>query len=179
MPQSANSSSEDIKVGSEVVDYDALVRLYYVDLYRFVRRRVSAADADDIVQDTFLQIIRKGIAPEKMERPRGFVLGVARNMILRHMKKGYGRQSINLDEVPDVPATAESTFPTAEDLRLFEHALDASCTPVEREVIMHALRGESNDEIAQATNLTESNIRVLKHRAILKMRTYLGSEEVR
>ena len=68
---------------------------HHLPLYRFAYRMTgSAADADDIVQECFLELLRPGCSYDPARTPiRTYLFGVVRNQSLKRRTKGVSTGS--------------------------------------------------------------------------------------
>ena len=141
----------------------------------------SAADADDIVQDTFVRALEK--PPADMEAPlRPWLVKVAINLSRDQLRRRRRREYVGpwlpspvLTEdddgvILDLRADTESTPVTRYDLMesvsmAFLLALEA-LTPAQRAVlILRDVFDYSTNETAEALEMSEANIKVTLHRA--------------
>ena len=172
-------------------EQDDLIRLHTRRLQAFVRGRVSnREDAEDIVQDTLLQLTR---SLRILENPVGQVTSwlytVARNLILNHHKK---RHEV---EMPSLPADSEddsymtdlSEIMVAEDdgpeMQLLRSmvwqelnkVLD-ELPPDQRQAIeLTEIEGLSSAEAAQRMQVPLGTFLSRKHYAVLHIRKRLGA----
>ena len=146
-------------------------------VYRFALFRVgSRADAEDLMQRTFLKMI------ESLPRyqPRGipfeaWFFRIARNAVIDHLR---GRRSSEpLDALADVEGPAPGPAESAElamEFRRLEDALQ-QLTPVQQEVIGYRyMAGLSSREIGLIIGKREGSVRALQFRALQALRRSLG-----
>src|SRR3989338_4508580 len=154
---------------------EAFPRLYdefAEKLYRFVYFRVGHKEvAEDILSDTFVkawQKIRSVSSPESLS---GWLYQIARNNVIDYyrIKKDF----LPLDEVVDFLMDAVNPVDTvnlsleqAKTLEILKN-LNAEQQAVIKYKFFEDL---SNEEIAQILNKTEGAIRVIQHRAIIKLK---------
>lgn len=148
----------------------------------------SAADADDIVQDTFVRALEK--PPADTEAPlRPWLVKVAINLSRDQLRRRRRREyfgpwlpspvptEANNGLVLDHRAVSESTQVTRYDLKesvsmAFLVALEA-LTPAQRAVlILRDVFDYSTNETAAALDMSEANVKVTLHRARRTMRSY-------
>lgn len=140
-----------------------------------LRHLRSAAAADDLVQQVLVRILealRAGRLRDPDKLPH-FVLGTCR-MTVVNLRRSTRRQErllaeFGADLVPDQPAA-----PQLGDRQL------ARCvqTLTERErsvVVLTFYDDQTAAETAAFLGLSESNVRVIRHRAIRQLRTCMGS----
>jgi RNA polymerase sigma-70 factor (ECF subfamily) len=70
--------------------FEALYRSHYLEVLRYARRRVSSAEADDVVAEVFAAAWRR--RNEVADIGRGWLLRTASNHVL-HVHRGIGRRA--------------------------------------------------------------------------------------
>ena len=144
----------------------------------------SAADADDLVQETLLRAIER--PPAKGGDMRPWLVRVAvnlgRDLLRKRKRRGYigpwlpsPIEEADIDVPVEAPG-AEGRYDLVESVSFaFLVALEA-LSPRERAVLLlsdvfdHSVR-----EVAKALDLTESHVKVLHHRARKKLASYDAS----
>ena len=148
----------------------------------------SAADADDVVQETFIRAIER--APEQLDEPRRWLVKVAvnasRDVLRRRKRRGYIGPwlpgPIDTTEEPplasyepliDGERTLEGRYDLMESVSLaFLRALEA-LTPTQRAVLLLSdVFDYPASEVATALDLAIGNVRTIHHRARRTMDTY-------
>jgi RNA polymerase sigma-70 factor (ECF subfamily) len=83
-------------------------------LLRFLRRRLdSPADAEDLLQETFVRVMRAGGALREWGKVRAYLFATARHVLLNHRRrKGLTPQLVLVDEGDGVRAAC---FDTADE----------------------------------------------------------------
>jgi RNA polymerase sigma-70 factor, ECF subfamily len=163
---------------------DAVARLdeaAFSELYRKTSRplwayvyRVTghAADADDIVQEAFLRLLRGGPETDDEEQRRRFLYRVASNLVVDRWRAA--------SRIVKVPAAEESEAggadlhgPCDPDIaRTF-----ATLSTRDRALLWLAyIEGESHEEIAVSLGVGKRSVRVLLFRAKRRMRELLRSK---
>jgi RNA polymerase sigma-70 factor (ECF subfamily) len=141
-------------------------------LYRyFASEYGSRADAEDLLQDTWLQIhkVRQTYRPGEPVLP--WIYAIARHVKIDGFRKKQRVQSRELatDLLPELPAP-----PVAEPAGDFQ-TLIAALPPSQREVLtMLKVTGMSLEEVARATASTVGSVKLKAHRAYTKLRSVLG-----
>lgn len=160
---------------------DFLWRLCY-------RMTGSAADADDIVQETFVRVLEK--PPRRLDDPlRPWLVRVAVNLsrdVLRRRRRNYVGPWLPSPIATDEPANPPSYEPVSGDDAsplarydmlesvsfAFLLALEA-LTPTQRAVLLlRDVFDYSTEETADALGMKESNVKVTLHRARRALREY-------
>jgi RNA polymerase sigma factor (sigma-70 family) len=148
----------------------------------------SAADADDVVQETFIRVFEH--APKELAEPRRWLVKVAvnasRDFLRRRKRRSYiGPWLPGPIETPkdgplpsyepaaDGGRTLESRYDLMESVSLaFLQALEA-LTPTQRAVLLLCdVFDYSATEVANALDLSEGNARTIHHRARRAMDVY-------
>jgi RNA polymerase sigma-70 factor (ECF subfamily) len=166
-PQSANASAEEAE----------LCRRYARRLYLFGRRHLGAKErAHDLAQDALvitLEKLRSGEVrnPDKIG---SFILGVAR--MLSHSTDRDSRRYRPIDATgcpePAVEMATPDPLPRDHVVRCVEALQDR-----QRAVVVLTYYAEQTTAgIASSLGLSQSNVRVIRHRAIAQLRACLGLE---
>jgi RNA polymerase sigma-70 factor (ECF subfamily) len=146
--------------------YGSHARALWAYVYRVTG---NAADADDIVQDAFLRLLRAGPTGEEDEGRRRFLYRVASNLIVDRWrrKKRDDRQS-----TPTAPAVVPPSAPDDDVARTF-----AELSARDRALLWLAyVEGESHEEIAASLGLGIRSIKVLLFRAKRRLRDLLQAK---
>lgn len=118
----------------------------------------NASQADDIVQETFLRLLRKPVPTHDTDELRAYVFRIASNLVVDHWR---ARKHQSADDVPERGATGPDQALGIDVRRLF-----ARLKPRERQLVWLAhVEGADHKEIAAALGLRSSSIRVLLSRA--------------
>ena len=147
----------------------------------------SAADADDIVQETFVRACQH--APDHLDDPRRWLMRVAvnagRDVLRRRKRRAYVGpwlptpiETSDDDAPPSFEPTVdgwtlEGRYDLLESASLaFLHALEA-LTPTQRAVLLlRDVFDYSAAEVGAALDLSEGNVRTIHHRARRVMEAY-------
>ena len=146
--------------------YAALQQPLLRYLWTFVR---NSAAAEDLLQDTFLQIhrARHTYTPPRPVRP--WVYAISRHVALMHLRSGRRRKEKIAEELlPEVPVPPEvEKLADADTL----HRLLAALPRASQEVLMmHHLLGLSFQEIGQILGIAAGTAKVRAHRALKSLR---------
>ena len=148
------------------------VRNYLASLARSVDR------ADDLLQETFLQVhrSRRTYAPPRPVKP--WVYGIARHVFLMD-RRSRGRkakhESTPREELPELPVTA-----IAEDLPVTDELLAAlRRLPDDRReaVMLHHIHGFTFQEIGGMLGITGRAAKLRSFRGIQQLRQQIGKGE--
>jgi RNA polymerase sigma-70 factor, ECF subfamily len=176
-PNPANEKDllERIKAGNE----EAFIQLYrerHAAVYRFAHQiSGSASVADDVTQEVFLALIREVSNYDPARGPlSGYLYGMARNIVIDHMKGGRLHVSITQAEddnghfpsarlvAPGDPLGDLTRDEAVEDLRKAVLALPEHYREV---VVLCDLHEMNYDHAAQTLGLAVGTVRSRLHRA--------------
>jgi RNA polymerase sigma factor (sigma-70 family) len=157
-------------------------------LRNFIRRRVAdAADAEDILQEVFYELVEAYRMMQPLEQVSAWLFRVARNRITDLFRKkkpeSFAKDPIAFAEDGE-PFSFEDLLPSpnagpdAEYARnvLFEEFVAAvdELPAEQREVfIAHEVEGRSFKELAAETGLSVNTLHLRKHYAMLQLRARL------
>ncbi|MEY8332808.1 sigma-70 family RNA polymerase sigma factor [Lachnospiraceae bacterium 47-T17] len=130
----------------------------------------NAADADDVVQDTFLQYYLTGKKFENEQHIRAWLIRVAINRA-KNVSRSFWRQH----KQPLEEYMGTLAFETPQDQELFEAVMGL---PEKYRIVIHLYYYEdfSIHEIAAALKLTESNVKTRLSRGRGMLRKALKEE---
>ena len=159
-------------------DMDAFCMLYENvsgSIYGFVLSIVkNAYVAEDVLQDTFLTIHQTAGSYKPMGKPMAWILTIARNLALMKLRED-GRVAA-LDTVQIEQGEAFSRIQAVEDRVLIEKLLTALDSEERQIVMLHAVSGLKNREIALLLGLPLNTVLSKYHRAIKKLKALAERE---
>lgn len=122
------------------------------ELRQAMARLAPELDADDLLQELFLLVLRKPEALTRIESPRAWLYGVALKLATTRRRTARARRFFGL-EVAETTAAVDSSSRTVEQRdaqRRVAKALE-SVPAVRRETfVLFELQGLSGEEVAQA-----------------------------
>jgi RNA polymerase sigma-70 factor (ECF subfamily) len=157
-----------------------LALLIYYKLSREMRR---LADAEDVLQETFLEAFRD-IKRFRYEKPGGFLSWLSRiaDHVIADAARFHGRQK-RLAEIvrfrsvgtPDGPEPVDSATPSRllaekEGLQALIQKLDSLPEDYRRAILLAKVEGLSNAEMAEQLGRSREAAALLLHRAIKRFR---------
>ena len=133
----------------------------------------SKEDAEDVRAETFLRVLQS-LRQGQVRSPDSlgsFIVGTALNVIREQVRQSYKTQPLDDRELSLIgQRTIESAFIDTEASRAIEEAAGA-LKPREREFLrMHYYEELSKEEIARALGVKEERLRLIKSRALKKIR---------
>ena len=146
------------------------VRLYGL---RHLRDPQAAADLVQQVLLMTLESLRAGKIREP-ERIASFVLGTSRMMVLE-IRRGTRRREALLEVWGDAAESFETPEPLTLDPDRLSGCLEA-LSERERSVVVLSFYAEKpGDEVGAELGLTGGNVRVIRHRALARLRECMGT----
>ena len=147
-----------------------LVGRYAPRLRYFLRRMLDGGDADDVLQEVWLDVFRglphlrdAGAFPAWLYR-------LARDRVMRGLRRKRAAQVPLLDV--DVPEEAEEGF-TAEDAERIHEALDRLPAEQREVLVLRFLEGMAYDDIARVIDTPVGTVRSRLHYAKQALRRIL------
>jgi RNA polymerase sigma-70 factor, ECF subfamily len=153
-------------------DFRSIFREHKDTVYRFAWRMTGSIEAaEDVTQDCFVALWR---APERHDYERGplrpFLLGIARNIILKRWRNEHRWESLEEDTSTSEPLDAER-FEIAE---LVGRAVGL-LPPLQREVlVLSEYEGMTLEEIARTVGAEVGTVKSRLHRARENLRRMLA-----
>jgi RNA polymerase sigma factor (sigma-70 family) len=178
-------SDADLLAAIGTGDLDALGRLfdrYAHPLERYLRRLgVPPGDVDDLVQATFLELVRAAERFDSSYSARGWLFGVAVLMVRRHRRslaRALARVAawspIAAEQAPPTPA---ELFEGDEASARFELALSRLSVKKREVFVLVTLEGMSGEEAARVLRIPVKTVWTRLHHARLELRAALSEGE--
>ena len=170
---------------------DLLVRVGQGDrqaleaLYRLTSRAVYGCllsivknphDAEELMQDTYLQLVSSAGSYRPQGKPRGFILAVARNLGLMRLREERRFPAAGEEETETLPADGNEAG-RAEDRLVLECAMRVLGDEERQVVMLHAVAGLKHRETAALMGLPLSTVLSRYHRALGKLQKALMEGE--
>jgi RNA polymerase sigma factor (sigma-70 family) len=159
-------------------------------LRNFIRRRVAdEAEAEDILQDVFYELIEAYRLMKPIEQVGAWLYRVARNRIIDGFRKKKPEpfsserdpdtedgDSLSLEELlPSPDAGPEATYARSILLEELDTALDELPEEQREAFLAHEFEGFSFKEISAETGVSVNTLLSRKHHAVLYLRRRLQS----
>lgn len=159
----------------DVEALEALYRAFETPVYNLARRILrNQEDAEDVLQETFLEVVRSIGTYRGEGHLWGWIRRIASSKALMRIRRHQVRSEEAFDE-----ETSGGTAPVAVAARVdleraFEHLSETS-----RAVVwLHDVEGYTHEEIAEMMDKTVSFSKSQLARAHARLRRYLGEERV-
>jgi len=182
--RSKGRTSDEATLVQRAVEHDAgaFGRLYdmHVDrVYKHIYYRVgNEADAEDLTQQVFLKAWQAIHRYKKTTSPFvAWLMTISHNQVVDFYRTRKDKAHLEAEVLADNPAsrpeqTAEASF---EQQRL-RKAISQLRGNEQQVVILRFIEGFEFAEIASAMKKKEGNVRVILHRALVKLRDILKNE---
>ena len=138
----------------------------------------SAADAEDLLQDVFLQVYRR-IDSYRGEAALGtWLYRLAVNTCLDHLRSHQGRQRKATDFIDDVEGLEPVANPfwrpdRALDRMDLESAISRLPPSYRAAFVLHDVEGHEHHEVAEMLGIAEGTSKSLLHKARIRLRAFL------
>lgn len=154
-------------------DQEALAELYHQTdraVYGFILSIIqNRQDAQDLLQDTYLQIYRSAGTYRPQGKPLAWILTIARNLALMRIRAARELPTA-AEELPEPPPSPGNQ--AAEDRIMLQAALQLLGEEERQIVLLHATAGLRHREIASLLELPLSTVLSRYSRALGKLRNY-------
>ena len=152
-------------------DPERIYDLYFDTVYRvcFLYMK-NSADAQDMAQETFLQMLRKPFNYESDEKTKAWLIVCASNLCKNHLKKWWRKKSVSLDEEIGNLENIQGINLNNEQSEILETVMSLD-GKYSLPVYLYYYEGYSTGEIAKMTATKPSTVqtRLAKARRLLKM----------
>jgi RNA polymerase sigma-70 factor (ECF subfamily) len=161
-----------------------LFERYEPGLRRYLGRMgIARSDADDLVQASFLEVVRASSRFDPQYSARSWLFGIASIMARRH-RRSVGRAAARIAtwiglqrSQPSAHASPADAFESDQTLRAFAHAFER-LAPKKREVfVLVTLEGLSGEEAASALGVPVNTVWTRLHHARRELRIGLAEHE--
>jgi RNA polymerase sigma-70 factor (ECF subfamily) len=151
---------------------------YQLDVRRYLGRLgISREDVDDLVQATFLEVVRAAKRFDPERATRSWLFGIATMMVRRH-RRSVSRTLARMakwasqarDEAPETPA---ESFESNETGRRFELAFNELSTKKREVFTLVVVEGFSGEEAARALGIPVNTVWTRLHHARRELRSAL------
>ena len=136
----------------------------------------NAHDAQDITQDTFVQVWERAGQYRPNGSPMGWLLTVCRNLALMRIRKADRHADLDDSGWDAIPAEEKGL--SVEERALLQDALALLDKNERRVVMLHAAAGMKHRERAVLLEMPLATVLSKYHRAIKKLRAFMKGAEI-
>jgi len=153
---------KQISEGNEEA-FRKVFNLYSGHIFTFVERFThSAADAEEIVQDTFMILWKQRAQMAAVDHPRNYIYTVARNHTFQFLKLASRNQKM-LDSIYANMSVHAPSIQDDLDARECEELINqslAGLSPLKQQIFkLSRMEGYSHEKIAEITGLSKSRVK--------------------
>jgi len=147
---------------------------FYAGTARALRAYVARVSGDldvvdDVVQESYLRLLRMPEAPDDPHQWRPLLFRIASNLMIDEWRRRRRARTAAVGAVPEPDGSAPDMVLRLDMIRVFQQL-----TPQQRQMMWLAyVEGAAHREIAAALGLREGSVRVLLHRARRKLASLL------
>src|SRR5947208_478378 len=154
-------------------EFAAVFNELYPGVCRFLECTLGSGSAQDIAQETFVRLLRKGSGTMPSEEVRFWIYRVARNLALNELNKTGTRNRL-VDKVRthlSIGATnPEQEYEQAEQKQLLTSLLKLLPEQQRATLVLREQQEMSYAQIARVLNVSESKVKADIHRARMRLR---------
>jgi RNA polymerase sigma-70 factor (ECF subfamily) len=164
-------------VRTESDPFESIMRAHETRVLRTALRILgNRADAEDVAQETFLRLHRRGIEFESEAGLSAWLYRVAVNLCLDRTRAR--RPSTELRDLKSPGISAESAAIRRQSRDLLLAALEELPARERAAVVLREIEGLATPEVAQILGVAEATVRSQISKAVSKLRERLAREEV-
>ena len=161
--------------------FSLLMASYMKPVYWHIRRMVVAhADAQDVMQDTFVRVFRSFNQYKENQPLKAWVFGIATNEALRFLGKRKGKEILSLeDSSEDLFGLKADDYVAYSDIEAVKLQKAVLSLPAKQQIAFNLRYYEelSYDDIALITGSTAANVKANYHNAKEKIVNYMKSND--
>lgn len=162
-------------------DTDALAHLYQetsASVYAYALSVLkNSHDAEDVLQDCYLSVWTAADSYRSSGKPMAWILTIAKNKCLKILRSRSRTEALPEEDWKD--SLAFATEMTAEDKVVLQQCMENLSDTERQIVVLHAVSGFKHRQIAELLDLALPTVLSKYHRAIKKMKAFLGKENAR
>jgi len=183
--RSEEPTSDEAELVQRAVDHDpeAFGRLYdiHVDrVYRHIYYRVgNEQDAEDLTQQVFLKAWQAIARYKRMASPFiAWLMTISHNLVVDFYRTRKDKAYLEAEILADGPASnPEQAAERSLEQQRLRRAILKLGSDEQQVVILRFMEGFQFSEIASVLNKKEGNVRVILHRALVKLRSILEKDK--
>ncbi len=151
-----------------------MVELFYESLYRYAYRLSgSAADADDLTQETFCKAQAQFKQLRDRSRAKPWLFSIVRNLYLHRLRSERQHSIVSLDAVAELPENVPDDLPEIDSEQL-QQALDELPELFRTPLILYYFEDFSYRDIAEQMDLPIGTVmsRLARAKASLRQKLF-------
>lgn len=169
------SSSVSISMMKKQERYEALVRAYHADIFRYAMWLIKdKAIAEDVVQETFLRAWKSLDSLKDQSAAKSWLITILR----RENARRFERKQFDLVDIDDVVVADPHNFgDVALEHRELRNIMSNLSEEYREPLMMQILMGFTGDEIAEQLNLNKNTVMTRLFRARNQIKEALLGEQ--
>lgn len=156
--------------------FGTLYQRYARMVHGVLLSRVPPIAVDDLVQDVFMQALRRLTTLRDGSRFGGWIAAIARNRAIDYFRQAPPEEPFSTDDPDELPS---SSAPNRGEAEAVLSALQRLPEAYRETLILRLVEGMSGPEIAARTGLTAGSVRVNLHRGMQQLRQALATRRNR
>jgi RNA polymerase sigma-70 factor, ECF subfamily len=189
--EAATSAPTDIELfaaakSGDYAAFEQIVRRYHDRVYRLANGMMkSSAEAEEVVQDTFLNVFRKLDSFRSDSAPGSWIYRIAANSALMRLRTKRRKPLLSIEDVPpgfengglkalwpvgDWTRQPEEKLLDKELLRHLEEAIERLPEKYRLVLLLRDVEGLNNEEVAEALGVTLPTVKARLHRSRMFVR---------
>lgn len=157
-----------------------LYQAYAAMIYRYVVYRVgSEQDAEDLTSEVFVRMVKDLPRYQDTGAPfEAWLYRIAAARLADFFRRQHRRAHIELtDNLVSESPHPEDDLLDAQETTQLRQALSQLSEDDQNVLILRFVERKSHQEVAAILNKSESAVKSIQHRALIKLAAHLGSEE--
>ena len=145
------------------------------DLVRAARSKLDrGADAEDVVHDVVVRVLRGGRSGELVEAPVAYLRRAVANECVSRWRRGA--HEVLVDDLPDRPGGRDEAEGCVQRLAL-RRALAVLPDQQRRVILLSLLQDRPDDEISRLLGIAPVTVRTTRRRALARLRELLNAAD--
>ncbi len=166
----------------QCTDFEIIYNQYYKNVYNYISFRINNHhDSEELVSLVFENVIRKFHTYNSKLPMEAWLIGIAKNVVSDYFRSKKRKIFMPLESILELVSPnrqPEEVVVFNEDNKSLIEAMN-KLKDAERQILsMKFATDLKNNDIAKLLNISESNVAVKIHRAIIKLRKILGEESL-
>lgn len=163
-------------------DFEQVYLQYSDKIFRFVYFKTNNVYlAEDITSEVFVRAW-KNWEKFKPDYTKAWFYKIAGNLLIDHWRREKNKKNVSLEKIVDdgfEPSNNEDLIEKIskdEKIKKLNKALESLPENLREVAILRFIEGMSGKEVSEILGLSEVNVRVLQHRALLKLKEVFKNE---
>ena len=157
-----------------VEEYNQSIDLYSDGIYRFILKNIKDKDdAKDIVQDTFEKLWIRS-SDVSYEKAKQYLYTTAYHTMIDKIRKN--KRMVGFENANDNIGSYSGTYNDLSEV--LNEAINKLPAVQKSVILLRDYEGYAYNEIAEITNLSESQVKVYIYRGRMALKEYIGSIDV-